>query len=265
MQLILVDAFAHGPFTGNPAAVCLPDREVSDEWMQNLAMEMNQAETAFVQSIDGGFSLRWFTPAVEVDLCGHATLAAAHVLWETGVLKPSETARFSTKSGWLTAALHDGRITLNFPSEPPQETGEAENFAEMLGQTVVWSGRNRMDRIALLVSESAVREAKPDLARISEVDARGLIVTAPTMSDDVDFVSRFFAPQSGVPEDSVTGSAHCCLAPFWAERLGKREMVGYQASRRGGYVGVSVLGDRVALSGNATTALVGDVRCVNAQ
>jgi len=254
--MYVVDAFAHAPFTGNPAGVCLLGTERDSAWMQSVAAEMKHAETAFVRPIDDGFELRWFTPTVEVDLCGHATLASAHVLWESGNLAQDRTARFHTRSGLLTATL-DCAIKLDFPSEAPEAAALPHAIS---GLSPIWTGKNRMDWIAQVASEEELRTFVPDIESINALGMRGLIVTA-AGSSEFDFVSRFFAPQSGVPEDPVTGSAHCCLAPFWGSRLGKTAMSGYQASERGGKVGVELKNSRVVLSGQAITVLEGTFRC----
>lgn len=249
LPLYLVDAFASGPFTGNPAAVVPLTEPLDDGLMQRIAMEMNQAETAFVLP---DLTLRWFTPTVEVDLCGHATLASAHVLWERGA---AGTLRFSTRSGVLTAERANAGIVLDFPSEAPQEAS-LPHALPSFGEPV-WTGKNRMDWFVQVGDEDALRTVEPDFASIAALGMRGLIVTA--AGKDVDFVSRCFFPQSGVQEDPVTGSAHCALAPFWAERLGKAAMTGYQASRRGGTVGVALNGDRVRLEGHAVTTVEGEL------
>jgi PhzF family phenazine biosynthesis protein len=254
-----VDAFAECAFEGNPAAVCLLQEARDDAWMQSVAAEMNLAETAFLVRRDDGFSLRWFTPTVEVDLCGHATLASAHVLWQSGILPPGEAARFYTRSGLLTACRHEDLIDLDFPSEPVKACDPLPAMTQALGVGVEWTGRNRMDVLALLQTEEKVRELDPDMAVIATLDCRGLIVTAVAQGRPYDFVSRFFAPQSGIPEDPATGSTHCALAPFWTERLGRSELTGYQASKRGGTVRTILAGDRVILRGRAITILKGDL------
>jgi PhzF family phenazine biosynthesis protein len=261
VPLYTVDAFTDRPFAGNPAAVCLLESGPADDaWMQAVAREMNLSETAFVQARPGGdgFDLRWFTPTVEVDLCGHATLASAHVLWEAGRLPADRPARFHTRSGLLSASRNaGGTIQMDFPSKPSTPVEAPPGLAEALGVQLVSVSSNGMDYLIELTDESAVRGLRPDLRALKAVRARGVIVTARSDDARYDFVSRFFAPAVGVDEDPVTGSAHCCLAPFWAERLGKTKLVGYQASARGGVVGVEVLGDRVLLNGNAVTVLRG--------
>lgn len=258
LPLFLVDAFSFGPFTGNPAAVCLLDTERDDQWMQNLATEMNQAETAFVWPENGAYRLRWFTPAVEVDLCGHATLATAHVLFETGRLSSGEEAAFQTKSGLLVCRQTEDQIVMDFPQEGPEASPLPAESQSLLPH-VVWTGKNRMDWFVALSSEAEVLAFKPDLQVISDMGLRGLVLTAPAHRAGADYVSRFFAPQSGVPEDHVTGSAHCALAPYWNQRLGKNPTIGFQASRRGGFVSTEVRGDRVVLGGKSLTVTSGTV------
>jgi PhzF family phenazine biosynthesis protein len=258
-SLVQVDAFADRPFTGNPAAVCLLDRPRPDAWMQAVAMEMNLSETAFLRPRAGGeWDLRWFTPAAEVDLCGHATLASAHVLWEQAVLAPGAEARFHTRSGVLTARREGAWIHMDFPAKPERECEPPAGLAEALGAEPVYVGRSQFDLLVELASEAEVRALEPTISLLERVEARGVVVTARAEGDGgYDFVSRFFAPRVGVPEDPVTGSAHCVLAPFWAGRLGRAELVGYQASRRGGTVRVHTKGDRVMLGGQAVTTLRG--------
>ncbi|MCJ7442855.1 MAG: PhzF family phenazine biosynthesis protein [Thermoanaerobaculaceae bacterium] len=254
-----VDSFTAEPFSGNPAGVCLLTEPRDERWMQAVAREMNLSETAFLLREGDGFRLRWFTPAVEVELCGHATLASAHVLWEEGVLAPSETARFATRSGELRASRRGDLIELDFPTKPEQRAEPPENLLEALGVKPLYLGRNQFDYLLLLDSEEAVRAVTPDFALLRSVTVRGVIVTAPSARPEFDFVSRFFAPAVGVDEDPVTGSAHCCLGPFWAARLGKSELVGHQVSARGGVVNVRVAGDRVFLGGRAVTVLRGEL------
>ena len=257
--IVQVDAFADRPFAGNPAAVCVLDRPREDGWMQRVAMEMNLSETAFLHPADDGWSLRWFTPAVEVDLCGHATLASAHVLWEEGRLDASDEARFHTRSGLLTARRDGGWIWLDFPVLPPAPMEAPEGLADALGAGLLHVGRSRFDLIVEVESEAAVRALSPDHRRLRALGSRGVIVTARGETGGTDFVSRFFAPGAGVDEDPVTGSAHCVLAPYWAAKLGRTEMTGYQASARGGTVRVRLAGDRVLLGGQAVTVLRGEL------
>jgi PhzF family phenazine biosynthesis protein len=254
-----VDSFTREPFAGNPAGVCFLTEPHEEHWMQAVAREMNLSETAFLLREGDGFRLRWFTPAVEVALCGHATLASAHVLWEEGVLRPSETARFFTKSGELRASRRGDLIEMDFPSKPELPAEAPEDLLEALGVDPAYLGRNVFDYLLLLKDEDAVRAVSPDFKVLRSVKVRGVIVTAPSARPEFDFVSRFFAPAAGVDEDPVTGSAHCCLGPFWAARLGKSELVGHQVSARGGVVDVRVAGDRVFLGGHAVTVLQGEL------
>ena len=254
-----VDSFTAEPFAGNPAGVCLLSEAREERWMQAVAREMNLSETAFLLRDGAAFNLRWFTPAVEVALCGHATLAAAHVLWQEGLLAPGETARFATASGELRASRRGDLIELDFPAKPEMQAEPPHTLLEALGVAPSYSGRNVFDYLLLLDSEAAVRAVKPDFARLCGVTVRGVIVTAPASTPGYDFVSRFFAPAVGVDEDPVTGSAHCCLGPFWAGRLGKTELSAYQASARGGELRVRVARDRVFLGGRAVTVLRGEL------
>jgi predicted PhzF superfamily epimerase YddE/YHI9 len=257
LPLYIVDAFTPTPFGGNPAAVCVMDHAREPAWMQSLAAEMNLSETAFLLREGEAWNLRWFTPKIEVDLCGHATLASAHILWERGFAPADRPAVFHTRSGMLTCARRDDWIEMDFPVEPPVDGGEPGNLLAALGApgSVVGRKRNRMDYLVELANEQAVRALAPNMALLEKIPVRGVIVTARSDDSKFDFVSRFFAPAAGVNEDPVTGSAHCCLAPYWAAKLGKTEMVGYQASQRGGVVRVKLQGDRVILGGQAATVL----------
>ncbi len=262
-SIIQVDAFTDKPFSGNPAAVCIMQETRDDVWMQNIAREMNLSETAFLIKVDDGYNLRWFTPAFEVDLCGHATLASAHVLYELREAAVSDEIRFHTRSGILTASKNGDWINLDFPAEPGETVEYPAVLLEALGVSAekVEILKNRMDYMIVVDSEEAVRSLKPDFNLLASVEMRGLIVTAKSESEEYDFVSRFFAPLAGVNEDPVTGSAHCCLAPYWCEQLGKDQLTGYQASARGGVVGVRIDGDRVVISGQAVTVLRGELNC----
>lgn len=259
--ITVVDAFTDRPFSGNPAAVCVLPRAATDEWMRNVAREMNLSETAFLHRIEDGFALRWFTPTVEVDLCGHATLASAHVLWRQAYLPPHATARFHTRSGLLTATATGDRIHLDFPAKLAQEAEAPASLLPALGvERAVWVGKNQFDYLVELGSEREVRALAPDHGRLATLPVRGVIVTSRAeASTGNDFVSRFFAPGSGVAEDPVTGSAHCALAPYWRGKLGRDAMTGYQASARGGTVHVECRGDRVILGGQAVTVLRGQL------
>jgi len=259
IPIFQVDAFTDRPFAGNPAAVCLLERAAPARWMQQVAAEMNLSETAFLVPAADGHELRWFTPAVEVALCGHATLASAHVLWETGRLAPGAAARFHTRSGLLTAEQHGDGIEMDFPALRAGPCADVPGLTAALGVRATLLASNGMDYLVVVEDESSVREMSPDFARLAQAKVRGVIVTSRATGGKYDYVSRFFAPASGVAEDPVTGSAHCCLGPYWAGKLGKSELVGYQASARGGVVRVRVLGDRVRLGGRAVTILRGQL------
>jgi PhzF family phenazine biosynthesis protein len=257
--LFIVDAFAERPFKGNPAAVCLLREAQDDQWMQDVAMEMNLSETAFLCPEGDGYRLRWFTPKVEVDLCGHATLASAHILWETGYLRRTEDARFQTRSGLLTARSVEGWIELNFPAEPPEESTAPPELLRALKVQSKYLGQNRFDYLVEAESERAVRDLKPDFGLLASVTTRGVIVTSQSVSKQYDFVSRFFAPAVGINEDPVTGSAHSCLGPYWSGKLNLQEMLAYQASARGGILKVRTERNRVYISGRAVTVLRGEL------
>ena len=254
-----VDSFTEIPFKGNPAAVCILSVPRDASWMQAVAAEMNLSETAFLERREGGFGLRWFTPTVEVDLCGHATLASAHILWEVGMLDRGDEARFHSRSGLLTARTHAGEIELDFPATPGERVTPPPGLCEALGITPRFVGLSRFDYIVEAASEAEVRSMAPDFESLRTLGVRGIMVTAASTTPGIDFVSRFFAPGAGVDEDPVTGSAHCCLGPFWGERLGKREMEAFQASARGGRIRVRLQGDRVLLTGHAVTVLRGEM------
>ena len=254
-----VDAFTDKPFAGNPAGVCILPQPAEEAWMQAIAREMNLSETAFLVRQENGFDLRWFTPAAEVRLCGHATLASAHILWQTGALHSGEQARFHTLSGLLTASQRGEWIEMDFPLRQNKPVEPPAGLTEALGVTPIYMGRDVDDYLVEVESEAVVRDLKPDFTRLGNLPVRGVIVTARSADPQFDFVSRFFAPAVGINEDPVTGSAHCCLTPFWAERLGKTEMVAYQASARGGVVRVKLVGERVLLSGQAVTVMRGEL------
>jgi PhzF family phenazine biosynthesis protein len=259
VPILTVDAFTDRPFAGNPAAVCLLRAPRDASWMQDVAREMNLSETAFLLRRTDGFDLRWFTPAVEVDLCGHATLASAHALWEEGLLDRSRTARFHTRSGILTARRNGDWIELDFPATPAEPVAAPAELDRAIRAAFRHVGRSRFDFLVELESEGAVRDVRPDFALLGSLTARGLIVTSRAEDASFDFVSRFFAPACGIDEDPVCGSAHCCLGPFWGSRLGKDELIGRQISARGGTVRVRLEGDRVALGGQAVTVLRGEL------
>lgn len=259
MRLCIVDAFTERPFAGNPAAVCEMNQEADPNWMQSLASEMNLSETAFVRPIDDGFELRWFTPKLEVDLCGHATLASAHALWNEWGFHASSPIRFHTRSGLLTCARRQSMIELDFPALPVTAAQPPEGLCEALGVKPSYVGRSTFDKLILVESEDVLRSLAPDFHRMRELPMRGVMVTSTSSDPAYDFVSRYFAPGAGINEDPVTGSAHCCLGPFWGQRLRKESLVGFQASPRGGVVHVELRGDRVALLGNAVTVVRGDL------
>ncbi|HQP08632.1 MAG TPA: PhzF family phenazine biosynthesis protein [Anaerolineaceae bacterium] len=258
LPIYQVDAFTSDIFHGNPAAVCLLEKEMPDSWLQAVAAEMNLSETAFLLKGDEDYQLRWFTPKVEVDLCGHATLASAHVLFSTGRAAAGQEVRFHTRSGILSAVENDGWITLNFPSRPVRTVAEPEGLKEALGLLPRYIGMGE-DLLVEVTNERLVRECTPDFARLKQIPVRGVILTARADTDGVDFVSRFFGPQVGINEDPVTGSAHTSLAPYWSEKLGKTDFTAWQISARGGVLKVSLLGDRVAISGQAVMVMQGEL------
>lgn len=258
-----IDAFCSRPFSGNPAAVCILDKPRDDLWLQAVATEMNLSETAFLQKRQNDdsntYDLRWFTPVAEVDLCGHATLASAHALWEEVSVTDQEALRFYTKSGWLTATRHPQGIQLDFPADPVRPIATPPELTECLGAEPRSVSEGKFDYLIELDSAENVRILKPDFQRLRVFNKRGYIVTAPSDSAEFDFLSRFFAPALGMDEDPVTGSAHCALGPFWSERLAKNELLAYQASKRGGELKVRVASERVFLTGQAVTVFKGDL------
>jgi len=229
--------------------------------MQAVANEMNLSETAFVCSIENGYSLRWFTPKVEVDLCGHATVASAHAMWTEGLVSAGNSIDFQTKSGRLTAEQRDGWIELDFPSTPATQCQPSNELIDILGVEPCFFGKTKFDSLVVVDCEEVVTSLQPNFEKLANVPTRGVIVTSRSDSSQFDFVSRFFAPAVGINEDPVTGSAHCCLAPYWSEQLEKTSMVGYQASVRGGIVRAEHRGDRVTLGGQAVTVLRGELDC----
>lgn len=255
-----VDAFADKPFSGNPAAICFLSQFPDEFWMQSVASEMNLSETAYVvpSGNPNEFHLRWFTPMVEVDLCGHATLASAHTLIQQQRVDPSLPIRFLTRSGCLTCDSNGDVITMDFPATPPSQPLDPSTLSLLqasLDVTPVFTGKSREDVLIVVNGEDTVRALQPDFGRIAQIETRGIILTAASDDRDIDFVSRFFAPRFGVNEDPVTGSAHCCLAPYWSAHFGREKLTGFQASRRGGVVYTEVNGDRVKLSGKAVTVM----------
>jgi predicted PhzF superfamily epimerase YddE/YHI9 len=253
VPLFQVDAFTERPFAGNPAAVCVLESEEESAWLQAIAAELRMPATAFVVPAEGEWRLRWFTAETELELCGHGTLAAAHVLWETGMGDPGTAVSFQTPAGEIRAAREDGSIFVALGAGRVAEAAPAPGLVEALGgRDVVSVWRTPLDYLVLLESPAAVIEATPAIDALSAIDARGVIVTS-AGGEGVDFTSRFFAPSVGIREDSVTGSAHASLGPFWAERLGKTSLRARQASARGGYVDLRVEPDVVHVGGPAVT------------
>lgn len=261
IPIFQVDAFTEEPFKGNPAGVCLLRGPADASWMQNVAAEMNLAETAFPLPEGDGFRLRWFTPKVEVKLCGHATLATAHILWEQGVLAPDREARFQTLSGLLTARRAGDLIELDFPARPPlpKPPDWVEAVVGALGIKPVYIGMSAEYVLFEAADEEAVRAIRPDFATLRSLPARGVIVTSRSSDKRFDFVSRFFAPAVGVDEDPVTGSSHTVLVPYWAGRLGRKSFTAFQASGRGGVLHLRLEGDRVRIAGRAVTVIKGEL------
>jgi len=256
VPFVQIDAFTDVPFAGNPAAVCVLDEPREAVWMQDVAREMNLSETAFLRRREDGWALRWFTPTVEVDLCGHATLASAHALWSEGVADGPLT--FHTRSGALGAEVRDGWIWLDFPAQPPEPVEAPSGLADALGAEPIWSGRADAGFVVEVADERTVRALEPDMRALRGLDT-SVMVTAAASEDGYDFVSRFFAPAYGIDEDPVTGSAHCALGPYWARRLGRDDLTGYQASARGGIVRVRPHDERVELGGRAVTTVRGEL------
>ena len=259
--ITVIDAFTDRPFAGNPAGVCVLAEDHPSAWQHAVARELNLSETAFLRRrADGDWHLRWFTPADEEKLCGHATLASAHHLFESGLHAGDAPIRFHTLSGVLTATRHDRAIVLDFPNEAPHPVAVPAGLADALGAPVVAAGQNRLDLFAELADEATVRALVPTMDRLAAFESRGIVVTAQAEAGrPYDFVSRFFAPRCGITEDPVTGSAHCGLGPWWSGRLGQRPLTGYQASARGGTVRVTVQGDRCLLEGSAVTVWKGEL------
>src|SRR5690348_12510171 len=256
IRIVTVDAFTSVPFAGNPAAVCVLPEARPDEWMRSVAREMNLSETAFLVPRNGDFDLRWLTPAVEVALCGHATVASAHVLWQDGHLAEGKQARFHTRSGLLTADRRGEWIELDFPVKIAEDAEPPAELLPALGMSAPLTvARNQFDYLVEIESEAELRALKPDHTTLRKIPVRGVIVTARSTTPEFDFVSRFFAPGSGIDEDPVTGSAHTALGPYWGKKLGKTEMTGYQASARGGVVRVRLNGERIFLAGQAVTVM----------
>ncbi len=259
IPLFHVDAFTDQPFRGNPAAVCILPGPKDDAWLQRVAAEMNLSETAFLTKMGDGFRLRWFSPTVEVALCGHATLASAHVLWQAGFAAEGQPIHFHTQSGVLKASRAGDDIELDFPLMVAEGATPPPQLAAALGASFRYAGRNRFDYLVEVESEEVVRKLAPDFRLLATLPVRGVIVTSRSADPAFDFVSRFFAPATGINEDPATGSAHCCLASFWRARLHKDDFRAYQASARGGVVRVRVAGDRAVLGGRAVTVARGEL------
>lgn len=258
-RITVVDSFTEQAFTGNPAAVCVLSEGVPETWMQKVAAEMNLSEACFLLREGERFSLRWFTPTMEVDLCGHATLAAAHVLWEQGFLPIDAAAEFNTRSGLLVVVRRGELMEMDFPAKGSSPTEMPDGLQAALNTDVVHVERNARDLIVEVAEESAVGKLEPDLGWVASQPGLGMIVTSRSNDAAYDFVSRYFAPKAGIDEDPVCGSAHCCLAPYWGKRLSKTELIGHQISARGGVVIVALENDRVRLSGKAITVLNGEL------
>jgi PhzF family phenazine biosynthesis protein len=259
IPIFIVDAFTDKQFKGNPAAVCLLNEKISDSIMQNIAFEMNLSETAFLLKNKNGFNLRWFTPSIEVDLCGHATLASSHVIKEFTDWNIGNSVEFYTKSGKLIASYVDEMIQLDFPLLPEHEVQPHPDIEKAVGTKPVYVGLSKNVYFVQVENEKLVREMSPDFELLESLPAWGIVVTAKSDTTGYDFVSRFFAPEKGVKEDPVTGSVHCTLAPFWGKQLNKNEFVAYQASQRGGVLNVKIKNERVLLLGNAVTVLKGEL------
>ncbi|MBV9745778.1 MAG: PhzF family phenazine biosynthesis protein [Acidobacteriia bacterium] len=263
IRIVQVDAFTDRPFAGNPAAVCVLPSAPQEQWMRDVAREMNLSETAFLTPADGrekgAYHLRWFTPSVEVDLWGHATVASAHVLWEDGYLPQGVQMRFHTRSGLLFATKCGEWIELDLPATLVMPAEPPAGLSEALGAEAQFVGRSKFDYLVRMKSEAVLRSLNPDHTRLRKIPVRGVMVTARSETPEFDFVSRFFAPGSGIDEDPVTGSAHCALGPYWARELGKTQMTAYQASARGGVVRVTIEGERILLGGQAVTVLRGEI------
>ena len=258
-SVVYVDAFTNRPFAGNPAAVCVLAQTCSDTWMQRLTQETNLPATVFVWPQEANYVIRWFTPSQELPLCGHGTLAAAHTLWTEGHVPAEQALTLHYQGGVLTAERKAEWISMDFPAIANTPAAAPAELLQGLGVEPRYVGKSSHSYLVELASEAAVRALTPDIALLAQLDIAKVIVTSRAASEGFDFISRFFAPAHGIAEDAVTGSAHCCLAPYWAERLGKTTMTGYQASARGGVVRVSMTGDRVTLGGQAVTVLRGEL------
>jgi len=258
-NVIQVDAFTAQPFSGNPAAVCLMEKPGDEAWMQQVAAEMNLSETAFLYPYEHGYHLRWFTPKAEVDLCGHATLATAHVLYDDGHVSPTDEIHFFTRSGWVSATTGDRWLTMHFPRQEPVEVEPPEGLVEALGVIPVYVGRYKSGLLVQVASEAEVRAVRPDLGRLRAMDHAKTCVTSVADDPAVDFVSRLFAPILGIDEDPVNGNSHTVLTPFWAARLGKTELLAHQASERGGELRLRLDRATVHIGGQCVTVMRGEL------
>ncbi|MBN6188832.1 PhzF family phenazine biosynthesis protein [Aneurinibacillus sp. BA2021] len=257
MELSIINTFTEQPFRGNPAAVCLLNEEKDDKWMQTVAKEINLPTTAFIHYSHHEFYLRWFTTSTEIPICGHGTMASANFLWEKGLIDKGKTISFQTKSGVLRAQLIDGWIQLQFPAIPEEKINNPELLLTALCVKPIYVGKSKLDYLVEVESEEIVRSLKPNIDILAQLPVRGVIVTSKSKTSEFDFVSRFFSPSQGIIEDYVNGSSHCCLGPYWKNKLNKNEFIAYQASERGGILKVRVLDNEVFLSGQAITLFDG--------
>ena len=255
IEIVQIDAFTSEPFKGNPAAVCLMDAPGNDDWMKNVAREMNLSETAFLYPIEGGYHLRWLTPNSEVDLCGHGTLATAHFLFEDEHEPTDKSIKFKTRVGWVSASKEGDYIALDFPVNIPEEIDAPQDIHEALGAEAIYVGRYPKAYLVELVNDSAVRELKPDLTALESLDQPKICVTAKDSTGKADFVARLFAPAIGIPEDPVNGNSHTALTPYWSAKLGKETLKSHFVSERGGEIKVKLDGNRVKISGQAVTVM----------
>lgn len=257
MELSIINTFTEQAFKGNPAAVCFLSDEKESSWMQTVAKELNLPTTAFIWFINDEYHLRWFTPSVEIPICGHGTLASAYFLWEKRYVDKARSIPFHTKSGVIKAQLIDGWIQLQFPAIIEQNVVAPELLIKALGVEPVYVGKSRLDYLVEVESEEIVRNLKPNIDLIAQLPVRGVIVTSHSNANEFDFVSRFFSPAQGIIEDYVNGSSHCCLGPYWKNKLHKTDFTAYQASERGGIIKIKVLGDEIFLSGKSITIFEG--------
>ncbi|WP_416150179.1 PhzF family phenazine biosynthesis protein [Salipaludibacillus sp. HK11] len=258
MNLSILNTFTDQAFKGNPAAVCMLREKKDSSWMQSIAKEMNLPVTAFINQFKNDYYLRWFTPSMEIPICGHGTLASSFFLWEKGYVKKEKNIAFHTKSGVLKSQLIDNWVKLEFPSILEEKIIAPDLLINALGVEPTYVGKNQFDYLVELKSEDIVRNLIPNINLIAQLPVRGVIVTSHSNSNDFDFVSRFFSPAQGLNEDYVTGSAHCCLGPYWKSRLQKSEFTAYQASDRGGIIKVKLIDDKVLLSGKAVIVFEGN-------